>query len=305
VTAITVLVPDEHGMHALSSVHEVRAVLYGLDRPLPPEAPEARALVAGFVPAAKVASLFPRLPRLQLVQTLSAGVEEWAGLLPAGLLLSNARGAHGGATAEWAAAALLAIYRELPEFGAAQREHRWAPHDTDTLDGKRVLIVGAGDLAAELARRLEPFGAEISLVGRRARPGVHPVHDLPELLPRHDAVVLMVPLTSATRRMVDAAFLAAIPDGAVLVNAARGGLVDTEALLAELRTGRLRAALDVTDPEPLPEDHPLWEAPGVLLTPHAAGDTYGAHERAWSVAARQIAQFADRGEPDNVVTPDH
>jgi len=164
-----------------------------------------------------------------------------------------------------------------------------------------VLVVGAGDVGRQIVRRLEPFDVTAAMVGRTARPGVRGMDELPGLLGEHDAVVLAVPLTEQTHRLADAAFLARMPDNAVLVNAARGPVVDTEALLAELRTGRLRAALDVTDPEPLPPGHPLWRTPGVLITPHVGGSVTGAVERAYEVAAVQIAEFLAGGEPENLV----
>lgn len=195
--------------------------------------------------------------------------------------------------------------RELIEFGAARRERRWDHRQTDTLVGKRVLGIGAGDLAIELRRRLEAFDATLTLVGTTARDGVHGVDELPGLLGEFDAVVLMVPLTDQTIGMVDARFLAAMADGAVLVNVARGPIVHTEALLAELASGRLRAALDVTDPEPLPADHPLWTAPGLLLTPHVAGNSRGVVERAYSVVAAEVARYAAGELPKNLVRGDY
>jgi phosphoglycerate dehydrogenase-like enzyme len=168
-----------------------------------------------------------------------------------------------------------------------------------------VLVVGAGDLGRELKRRLDTFDVTTTMVARQARDGVHGIDELPGLLPDHDAVVLMVPVTPATIGMVDAAFLAAMPDGAILVNGARGVVVDTDALLAELRSGRLRAALDVTDPEPLPEGHPLWTAPGLLLTPHVAGSVTGHRERAYAVVAAEVARFAAGKEPENLVHGDY
>jgi phosphoglycerate dehydrogenase-like enzyme len=152
-----------------------------------------------------------------------------------------------------------------------------------------------------MRRRLEASDATATLVGTTAREGVHGIDELPELLGEHDAVVLMVPLTDATTGLVDAEFLARMPDGAVLVNAARGKVVDTGALLAELESGRLRAALDVTEPEPLPPDHPLWTAPGLLLTPHTAGSVHGYPRRAYAVVAAEIARYAAGKEPANLV----
>ena len=257
-------------------------------------------------PAARTAdrllAAMRELPKLRLVQTLSAGVELWEGKLPDGVLLSNARGAHGGSTAELAATGLLAVYRQVPQFLANQAGHKWDQHPTETLDGKRVLVLGAGDLAQSLRSQLEPFGATVTLVGRSARDGVRSFDEVPELLGGHDAVVLMVPYNDQTHHLADAGFLARMPDQAVLVNVARGPVVDTDALAAELTAGRLRAVLDVTDPEPLPADHPLWDAPGVLIFPHVGGNTTGMTDRAWRVAAEQIGAFAAGQDPPNLVS---
>lgn len=295
------LLPDEYGVHALAEIADVRPVHYDSRGRLPDEAREAEVLVPPYLGDAQARHLIHELPRLRLVQLLTAGAEGWIGRLPDGVALSNCRGAHGGSTAEWVLAALLATYRHLPHFAQSQAQRRWDPHTTDTLQGKRVLVIGAGDLGRELRRRFDAFDAATTLVGRTARPGVHGRDELPELLGHHDAVVIVVPDTQDTRGMVDAAFLARMPDNAVLVNAGRGAAVDTAALLAELNSGRLRAALDVTSPEPLPPDHPLWTAPGVLMTPHVGGNTRGGRERAYEIAAREIARFAAGKEPDNLV----
>jgi phosphoglycerate dehydrogenase-like enzyme len=302
---ITVLVPDDHGMAALRGIEGVRLLRFERGEPLPAGAEEAEVLIPGLQAAAQIRELVPRLPKLRLVQLLSAGVESWVGVLPDGVLLSNARGAHGGSTAEWVMAALLTMYREMREFDHAQASGEWAFHMTDTLQGKKVLVVGAGDLGRQLKRRLEPFDTEVALVGMTAREGVHGVDELPDLLGGYDAVVVMVPVTDRTKGMVDAEFLGRMADGAVLVNAARGVVVDTDALLSELRAGRLRAALDVTEPEPLPAGHPLWTAPGLLLTPHVAGTVRGNFERAYAVAGREIALFAAGETPHNLVHGDY
>jgi phosphoglycerate dehydrogenase-like enzyme len=296
-----VLVPHAAGIAALADVPGVRAIRYRPDAPLPPEAATAEVLVAPFLATDELVEALRGMPQLRLVQLLTAGAEAWIGRLPDGVALSDGRGAHGGATAEWIVAALLAVYRHLPRFTAAQADGRWDYHVTEELAEKRVLIVGAGDVAEQTVARLAPFEATATLVGRRARDGVHPVDEVAELLPHHDACVVVVPLTDATRGLVDAAFLAAMPHGSVLVNAARGPVVDTTALLAELTSGRLRAALDVTDPEPLPAGHPLWSAPGLLLTPHVGGGVPLATDRAFRVAAAQIREFAGGNTPSNLV----
>jgi phosphoglycerate dehydrogenase-like enzyme len=198
-------------------------------------------------------------------------------------------------------AVLLSHYRALPRFVRAQDRRAWDYHQTEELAGKKVLLVGAGDLAEQTARRLEGFDVELTLVARRARSGVHGVSELPELLPRHDTVVLVVPLTPETEGMVDARFLSSMRDGALLVNAARGKVVVTDALVAELASGRLTAAVDVTEPEPLPVDHPLWDCPGLLLTPHVGGSVPGGVRRAYEVAVEQIAAFVRGEQPPNLV----
>jgi phosphoglycerate dehydrogenase-like enzyme len=309
IMTLTVLVPDEDGVRALAGVDGVTTTRYSWGEPLPPEAGKAEVLIPathpGYAPGELSEALANLMPNLKLIQLLSAGAEDWVGVVPAGVLLSTCRGAHGGSTAEWVVSVLLAMYRELTEFAADQAAHRWNRHVTDTLQDKRVLIIGAGDLGNQLRRRLEPFDVSVTMVGVTAREDVRPVDDLPVLLPLHDVVVLMVPLTTRTRGMVDAGFLAAMPDGAVLVNAARGPVVDTVALLAELNSSRLRAALDVTDPEPLPSDHPLWMAPGLLLTPHVGGGVRGLQRRSYAVAAREIARYAGGELPRNLVNGEY
>ena len=236
------------------------------------------------------------LPRLQLVQLLSAGAERFLGRLPDGVVLCNARGAHTPSTAEWAVAATLAAQRGIPFFVREQDAGRWSFTTHSSLVGARVLIVGAGDIGRTIGRMLAGFDVELTYVARTARDGVRSTADLPQLLPDADVVILIVPVTPETVGLVDADFLAAMPDGALLVNAARGRIVDTDALLAELTTGRLRAALDVTDPEPLPAGHPLWSAPGVLITPHVAGEVPQTGARAAAAAVDQIARVL-AGEP--------
>jgi phosphoglycerate dehydrogenase-like enzyme len=296
---LKVLVPQGLGLEATTADFE--AVLYEPGGPWPPGHLDATVVVVSHVNAAAVGARVAELPALRLIQTLNAGYEQWLPVLPEGVLLSNGRGAHGGSSAEWVVAVLLTIYRDLRLFTAQQSDGVWRPKDTETLIGKRVVVLGAGDLAVNLASRLAPFETEVTLVGRRARPGVHAISDIDALLPDADVVVAMLPDNESTHQTVDAEFLAKLRDGTVVVNAGRGGSVDTEALLAELTSGRLRAALDVTDPEPLPAGHPLWSAPGLLLTPHVAGTTAGGWARAWAVAVRQIEVFAGGGRPPNLV----
>jgi phosphoglycerate dehydrogenase-like enzyme len=234
----------------------------------------------------------PQLERLRVVQALSAGTDWIEARVPAWATLCNARGARDAAVAEWVVGALLGD--AYGQFTAA-RTRRWSDAKPRELQGTTVLIVGFGAIGRAVSRRLEPFGVTVIGVARHARDGVHATGELPALVEQADAVVVLAPLTCETRGLVDAAVLARMRDGALLVNAGRGGVVDTGALVAELEAGRLRAVLDVVDPEPLPDDHPLWET-ALAITPHNAGDTGAADERAVRFGAEQLVRFA-RGEP--------
>lgn len=276
-------------------------------RPLPadwradPDRDQVVALVPPTGDAALQRELLGGLPALRLVQSLSAGVDALLPALPAGVTLCSARGARDGAVAEWALAAILAHAKRLLPALEQQRERRWERLEAGDVAGARVVIAGHGSIGEALARMLEALGAEVIAVARRARPGVHAIDALDGLLPRADVLVALLPLTPQTRGLLDRRRLALLPDGALVVNAGRGPTLDTTALLAELERGRLRAALDVVAPEPLPPDHPLWNAPGLLLTPHVAGSTPGATVAAWRLAGRQLTRFAQDEPLRNVV----
>jgi phosphoglycerate dehydrogenase-like enzyme len=236
------------------------------------------------------------LPGLEVVQVRWAGVDWIVDRIPDGVTLCGARGTRDGAMAEWVVAALLADLKRVRPFGEAQAARRWERLDIYDLAQLRVLILGHGSIGRKTERLLAPFGAEVRGVARRARDGVAGMDELGALLPWADAVVNLLPLTAETRGVVDAELLRSMRDGTLYVNAGRGATTDTGALLAELQTGRLRAVLDVVDPEPLPVDHPLWEAPGVLISPHVAGETPVSDRAAWRLVGEQLGRFA-RGEP--------
>jgi phosphoglycerate dehydrogenase-like enzyme len=238
---------------------------------------------------------------LRVIQTLSAGVEQLLPIVPPGVTLCDARGTRDIAVAEWVMDAILAAQKDLPELLEQQRGHRWEPRETRELAGSTVMILGYGSIGAALAARLEPFEVELTRVARRARPGVHSVEDLDSLLPLADVVVVLLPLTASTEQLLDRDALARMRLGALLVNAARGRVVDNHALLDLLQGRRLRAALDVSDPEPLPPEHPLWDAPGVLITPHLAGDTTAAARRAFVLVGEQVRRYMNDEPLVNVV----
>ncbi|HVW47791.1 MAG TPA: NAD(P)-dependent oxidoreductase [Solirubrobacterales bacterium] len=255
-------------------------------------------LVPSHADKATLAAL-PGLTRVAVVQTLSAGTDWVEKRMPPGATLCNARGARDRPVAEWVVAALLGASSRTLERASATS---WSSLELEDMESWTVLVVGMGSIGRQVARLLEPFGTRVVGVASRARESLHGVDELPGLLPGADAVVLLVPLTEDTRGLIGAAELAAMRDGALLVNAARGPVVDTDALVAEVAGGRLRAVLDVTDPEPLLDGHPLWTAPGVLsITPHIAGDSPLGHRRAIDLAARQVGRWLAGEELENVV----
>jgi phosphoglycerate dehydrogenase-like enzyme len=252
----------------------------------------------------EVPALFKRLPGLKVVQAFSAGVDWLLPLIPPGVVLCSAVGVHDASVSEWVVAAILAMRRRLPEFGEMQRRSEWNreiadPHANDPIDdleGKTVLVVGHGSIGKALASRLTPFGARVVGIAQHKRPGAEPPEALPRRLPEADVVVDLLPLKPDTEHFVDAKFLARMKRGALFVNAGRGRTVDTNALLDALVAGSIRAALDVTDPEPLPSAHPLWRAPNVLITPHVAGNVGRMEARAYRFTGEQIRRYAS-GQP--------
>lgn len=259
---------------------------------------------------------WPHLKGVKAVQGLWAGVDSLRPLIPSQVTLCSARGVHDAPTAEWAVTATLAMQKYLPFYAELQRRADWAGKDkaediyllsegakrepdcpvlVEEVADKLVLIVGYGSIGAAVEARLTPFGCKFLRIARSARDGVAPVSALDDLLPLADIVILTTPLTSETRGLIHAERIARMKRGALLVNAARGAVVETNALVEALNGGHIRAALDVTDPEPLPPDHPLWRAPNLLITPHLATDTPRFMGRAFAFAAEQAQRFA-RGE---------
>lgn len=258
----------------------------------------------------RVLDALPGMSRLRLVQALESGVEWLLPHVPDGVPVCNSRGAHDAAVAEWVLGVVLAMQRKLPEHLDAQRQTlwrdvvargEWRPPFAGDLEGSTVLIVGYGSIGAAVERRLGPFGVDVLRVARGKRTGVHPATELPGLVPRADIIVVLLPLTAETEGLIDAGTLAAMKPGALLVNAGRGGTVDQAALSEALYEGRIRAALDVTVPEPLPPEDRLWSAPNLLLTPHMAGDTPRRYRRSWRFAGEQVERLRNSQPLENVV----
>ena len=275
------------------------------------EEPSRRDEISFVVPPYMTSCRWERLgvlPRLRVVQLLSAGYDNVVSAIPAGVKLANASGVHDASTAELAVALALSALRGIPDFVAAQARSQWLPAKSrPSMADRKVLILGYGGIGTAIARRLSGFEASLTAVASRARAGdglvdsVHGVDELPSLLPEHDVVIVIVPLSDATTGLVGRDFLASMPDGALLVNVSRGKVVDTQELLEATSSGRIMAALDVTNPEPLPADHPLWRTPGVLISPHVGGATSAFVPRAVALLREQIAAFAGERPLRNVV----
>ncbi|NIH79199.1 2-hydroxyacid dehydrogenase [Amycolatopsis viridis] len=240
--------------------------------------------------------LIARMPSLKAVQSLSAGVDSLRPLIPAGVTLANGRGLHDLSVAEHTLALILAAQRNLPRWFRQQRTGSWDREHTRSLADERVLLVGYGSIGQAIERYLLAGEADVVRVASTPRAGVHGVDELADLLPGASIVVLILPDTPATRGLIGAPELAALPDGALVVNVGRGTAIDTAALTKEVSDGRLRAALDVVDPEPLPPEHPLWQLPGSIITPHVAGGSDSFYPRAKRLVEQQLERFA-RGEP--------
>jgi phosphoglycerate dehydrogenase-like enzyme len=268
---------------------------------------EVEFYVLPYLKGEEVLDRIGEMSRLKVIQTLTAGVENFLPYVPDGVILCNAAGVHDASTAELAVALALASGRRLDHYARNQPSGVWEELLIGiSLADQRVLIIGYGHIGAAIERRLAGFEvASVTRVARRPRTEPLPVHrteDLVELLPRADVVFVVAPHTPHTEGMIGSRELAALPDGALLVNVARGKLVDTDALLAETSTGRIRAALDVTDPEPLPPEHPLWRTPGVLISPHVGGPSTAFFPRADQLIAAQLGRFAAGQELENRIT---
>jgi phosphoglycerate dehydrogenase-like enzyme len=239
------------------------------------------------------------------IQSQSIGYDGVSALLPAGVVYLNAAGVHETSTAELAVLLALADLRGLPDFVRAQARHDWTFVQHMGLADRRVLLLGYGGIGKAVEARLSPFEVEVVRVARTARDGetgpIHGMAELPTLLPEADVVIASLPLDDNTRGMVGDFFLNAMKKGSLLINVGRGPVVDTEALVRATRSGHIRAALDVVDPEPLPADHPLWDIPGVLLVPHVGGGTGAMMPRMTRLVHEQIGRLLRGEEPANIV----
>jgi phosphoglycerate dehydrogenase-like enzyme len=241
-------------------------------------------------------AMIPQMTSLKVIQSPNAGVDDVLKILPEGVTLCNAAGVHDASTAELAVALSIASRRGFAEFARNQSSGIWGHERKASLTDSNIAIVGYGNIGKMIEKMLSNFEVTVTAFTRSGSGGSKTFDHFDRLLPTFDVIILIVPLTDATHHLMNADRLAAMKDGAALINVARGPVVDTQALIAELSTGRITAALDVTDPEPLPEGHPLWSAPNVIITPHVGGDSAAFIPRGRALVEAQLARYA-KGEP--------
>lgn len=303
---LTVSVPSPELARDLEPLPaDVEVIVWPMDAPAPK--PSIDLVVPPYMSAGRGLPLLADV-QTRLVQGQSIGFEGVEETLPPGIVFANAATVHETSTAELAVALTLAVQRHVDAFAVDTREGRWSPVYAQSLADRRVLLLGYGGVGKAVAARLAPFEVEVVPVASRARDEdgvhVHGVDELPDLLPTAEILILTLPGGDATRHIIGEAELAALPDGALVVNVGRGPLIDTDALVRHAKAGRIRAALDVTDPEPLPEApeaHPLWGIPGVLIAPHVGGASSAMHPRMAALVRRQIEHLRAGEEPENIV----
>ena len=300
---LVVSVPTQELADSLQpELDDVEMLVWDMESPPPRDA-----LDIVVPPYMSMSTVIPRLAevRTRLVQSQSIGYEGIEQHLPPGHVFANASSVHETSTAELALALALAAQRRIPTYVRAQNEHRWAPEFSQSLADRRILLLGYGGVGKAVAARLAPFEVELTVVASRARiehgMPVHSVDELPGLLPSAEILLVTLPGGESTKHIVDDAVLSALPDGALVVNVGRGPLIDTDALVDHVRRGRIRSALDVTDPEPLPEDHPLWSLPGSLVVPHIGGASSAMKPRTVRLIRTQIDRMLAGEPPLNVV----
>ena len=242
-----------------------------------------------------------KMANLKVLQMPNAGYEDAIEFTRPGMTLCNGRGIHDASTAELAVGLAIASLRGFPEFVRNQDKGQWIHQRHQSINDKKVAIIGYGSIGKTVARNLSGFDVTVVPFSRSGSDGALKIADLDKHLPTFDVVILILPLNDESRKMFNKERLALLKDGALLVNVARGGIVDTDALVAELRSGRITAALDVTDPEPLPEGHPLWSAPGLLIAPHVGGNTSAFEPRARRLVESQLSRLAQGKGLDNVI----
>lgn len=237
-----------------------------------------------------------KMTNLKVLQMLNAGYDDALAYLRPGITLCNARGVHDASTAELAVGLAIASRRGFPDFMREQIASTWSHHQTKSLTDSKIGIIGYGSIGKKIEQNLSGFDLSITAFTRSGRDGSFTIDQLDEHLPQLDIVILILPLSDSSRHLFNKERLSKMKDGALLINVARGPVVETDALMAELNSGRIFAALDVTDPEPLPVEHPLWKAKNLLLVPHIGGNSTAFEPRGRALVESQLKLIA-AGKP--------
>jgi phosphoglycerate dehydrogenase-like enzyme len=306
-TVHTISFPDAELLAAVSPIPgNLKAVIWDLEsEPAGGDLGEIDGVILPYLNAAAVVGGLSRAEGLKFVQTQSTGYDGVISSVGPSAAIATAAGVHAAATAELAVGLVLAKLRGIDQAARDQLTKRWRPERRKSLADCRVLLVGVGGIGQEIARRLEPFEVQITRVGSTERTDdhgrVYASSALPELAPSHDVLITVLPLNEHTYQLLGEELLAALPDDALVVNMGRGAVVDTVALTKQVLSGRLQCALDVVDPEPLPEDHPLWTTPNALITPHLGGNTSAFERRIVKLLKAQLEALARGKAPANLV----
>lgn len=305
--AYVVSFPDRDLLRKVSPLpHGIQGVVWDLvGAPDGASLAEIDGVILPYIDASQVLPALAKAPNLAFVQSQSTGYD---GILEAagpGVGVANAAGIHAASTAELAVGLALAKLRAIDQAARHQQQHVWDSVRRPSLADRHVLILGVGGIGREVARRLEPFEVTITRLASHRREDqfgtVHGVDELVDLASKHDVVISVLPLNESTRSLLDAKVLAALPDGALVVNVGRGAVINTDALTKEVLSGRLECALDVVDPEPLPADHPLWDSPHALITPHIGGNSSAFEPRMVALLKRQLELLAAGKSPEHLV----
>ncbi|WP_427115541.1 2-hydroxyacid dehydrogenase [Pseudarthrobacter scleromae] len=306
-TVRTVSFPDQQLLDDLLPLPEgLQGVVWDLETdPDDGTLAEIDGVILPYINAGAVLGSLAKVPGLKYVQTQSTGYDGVIEAAGPAAGVASASGVHAAATAELAIGLILAKLRGIDQAVRDQQHGLWRPERRQSLADRRVLLVGVGGIGQEVARRLEPFEVTVTRVGSSARADehgeVHASSELTALAATHDILVSVLPLNGHTHQLIGEEVLAALPDGALVVNVGRGSVVDTAALTKEVLSGRLQCAIDVVDPEPLPQDHPLWSAPNALITPHVGGNASAFQPRILKLLRKQLEALAAGQSPANLV----
>ncbi len=245
--------------------------------------------------------LTKKMKNLKVLQMPNAGYDDAIEYVREGITLCNGKSIHDDSTAELAVGLTIASLRGFPDFVRNQDKSAWVHVKNQSINDKKIGIIGFGSIGSTIAKMLSGFSVEIIPFTQSGRDNTNAISNLDKHLPTLDVVILILPLTAESKHLFNAKRLSLMKDGSLLVNVARGPIVDTDALVKELNSGRITAALDVTDPEPLPSDHPLWKAKGVLISPHVGGNTSAFEKRARKLIESQLQLLADGKSLNNVI----